>query len=109
MQHDDSKTFAVRFNIILDMLKNLLNFENYFLTCVEECLRIFQGLLQKDPTKRLTWPEILNHPFVNGHILICEDSTSMPLTRPLSANTLQVKEQQRKEHFIHKTSTNQNK
>lgn len=46
----------------------------------------------------MTWPEILDHPFVKGHILIADNNTpSMPLTRPMSANTLQVKEQQRME------------
>ncbi|KAF9418307.1 hypothetical protein HW555_004840 [Spodoptera exigua] len=29
-----------------------------------------QGLLHKDPMKRMTWPEILEHPFVFGHITI---------------------------------------
>lgn len=45
----------------------------------------------------MTWDEILNHPFVKGHITLSKNMTSMPLTRPLSANTLQVKEQQRKD------------
>lgn len=55
-------------------------------------------MLQKNPAKRLSWPEILNHPFVKDHILISNDDLSMPLTRPLSAKTMQAKEQQKKEH-----------
>lgn len=63
----------------------------------ENCISFLKGLLQKNPEKRLTWPEILNHPFVKGHILITEDTPTMPLTRTLSENTLQRKEQQRNE------------
>lgn len=67
---------------------------------------LVQGLLQKNPSERLSWPEILNHPFVEGHILICDDAPpSMALTRPMSANTLQAKEQQRKEHVMQKNSS----
>ncbi|KOB72816.1 Serine/threonine-protein kinase 36, partial [Operophtera brumata] len=29
-----------------------------------------QGLLHKDPMKRMSWPEILEHPFISGHVLI---------------------------------------
>lgn len=51
----------------------------------------------------MSWPEILDHPFVKGHVLITSNNTpSMPLTRPMSANTLQVKEQQRKDHIVQK-------
>ncbi|KAJ8942227.1 hypothetical protein NQ314_010127 [Rhamnusium bicolor] len=62
----------------------------------------FCGLLQKNPAKRMTWEEILSHPFVKGHIQISKNTTHMPLTRPLSANTLQVKEQQRKDSIKNK-------
>lgn len=60
--------------------------------------------MQKNPAKRMSWPEILVHPFVKDHVLITDNSApSMPLTRPMSANTLQVKEQQRKDHIVQKT------
>ena len=65
----------------------------------ENCISFLKGLLQKDPVKRITWEEIKNHSFVKGHILICGDSTNMPLTGPLSESTLEVKEQQRKEQL----------
>lgn len=69
----------------------------------ENCVTFLQGLLQKNPAKRMSWPQILEHPFVKGHILITSNNTpSMPLTRPMSANTLQVKEQQRKDHIVQK-------
>lgn len=73
----------------------------------ESCISFLKGLLQKDPGKRISWEQILNHEFVKGHILICDDLTNMPLTRALSENTLQAKEQQRKDlsnkHPLHKT------
>lgn len=34
------------------------------------CLSFLQGLLEKDPLKRLTWPHLLEHPFIKGSILI---------------------------------------
>ncbi|KAI4461075.1 protein kinase related [Holotrichia oblita] len=71
----------------------------------ENCISFLKGLLQKNPSERLSWPEILNHPFVEGHILICDDAPSMALTRPMSANTLQAKEQQRKEHVMQKNNS----
>ncbi|XP_022902513.2 serine/threonine-protein kinase fused [Onthophagus taurus] len=70
----------------------------------ESSISFLKGLLQKNPNDRLSWPEILNHPFVEGHILIMEDAPTMPLTRPLSAHTLQAKEQQRIERFNQKTA-----
>ncbi|KAJ8932531.1 hypothetical protein NQ318_000648 [Aromia moschata] len=52
--------------------------------------------------KRMTWEEILVHPFVKGHVLISKSTVCNPLTRPLSANTLQAKEQQRKDSVKNK-------
>ncbi|XP_018334476.1 serine/threonine-protein kinase fused [Agrilus planipennis] len=68
----------------------------------EDCISFLKGLLHKNPRNRMTWPEILKHPFVEGHILITEGTLSMPLTRPMSVNTLQVKEQQRKDRIAQK-------
>lgn len=52
----------------------------------------------------MSWPEILDHAFVKDHVLIIDNSTpSMPLTRAMSTNTLQVKEQQRNHHIVQKT------
>lgn len=70
----------------------------------EHCISFLKGLLQKNPGKRMSWQEILNHPFVKGHIIITELAPAMPLTRPMSANTLQVKEHQRNHHISQKIS-----
>lgn len=74
-----------------------------------DCISFLKGLLQKDPLKRFSWEEILNHSFIKGHILICDDFSNKPLTRAMSANTLQAKEQQRKEHIANKTHKSNDK
>lgn len=61
------------------------------------CVSFLKGLLQKDPGKRVAWPDLLKHPFVKGHVLVLDDIPSKPLTRPMSIDTLQAKEQQRKD------------
>lgn len=63
----------------------------------ENCISFLKGLLQKNPSKRITWDEILNHPFVKGHIILSNISSSMALTKPMTPNTLCLKEQQRKD------------
>ncbi|XP_041976917.1 serine/threonine-protein kinase fused isoform X2 [Aricia agestis] len=52
-----------------------------------------QGLLHKDPGKRMSWPEILVHPFVAGHIhIVAEDVQSdSPFTKPLSCSQQEAK------------------
>lgn len=69
----------------------------------EPCITFLKGLLQKDADERFDWEDILNHDFVKGHILVCDDSTNMPLTRVMSENTLQAKEKQRKDHLNNKS------
>ncbi|XP_045519753.1 serine/threonine-protein kinase fused [Pieris brassicae] len=52
-----------------------------------------QGLLHKDPVKRMTWPEILEHPFVKGHVLILPEDvqSDSPFTKPLSYSQQEAK------------------
>ncbi|KAF7992667.1 hypothetical protein HCN44_005011 [Aphidius gifuensis] len=59
------------------------------------CRNFLQGLLQKDPSKRLTWPELLDHKFVKGRILIVNGASGpTPFTTPLSASQAFEKQQQ---------------
>ncbi|XP_014480493.1 PREDICTED: serine/threonine-protein kinase fused [Dinoponera quadriceps] len=58
------------------------------------CKSFLQGLLQKDPTQRLTWPALLDHPFVKDRILIVGGAVSTPFTTPLSASQARAKQQQ---------------
>ncbi|GBP55695.1 hypothetical protein EVAR_18988_1 [Eumeta japonica] len=52
-----------------------------------------QGLLHKDSARRMSWAEILEHPFVVGHILILpEDKQSdSPFTKPLTLSQQEAK------------------
>lgn len=56
-----------------------------------------QGLLHKDPSLRLTWPEILVQPFVAGHILILQEQSTIdsPFTIPLTQSQMVAKQLQK--------------
>ncbi|XP_046556063.1 serine/threonine-protein kinase 36-like isoform X1 [Haliotis rubra] len=58
-----------------------------------------QGLLNKNPRQRLSWPELLHHPWVAEGIKVNEEDTKTdsPFTQPLSASMILKKEQQAKE------------
>uniref|UniRef100_A0A8C0VZ63 non-specific serine/threonine protein kinase n=1 Tax=Cyanistes caeruleus TaxID=156563 RepID=A0A8C0VZ63_CYACU len=57
-----------------------------------------QGLLMKDPHQRLSWPELLSHPFIAGRVTVIDDTEeygiSSPFTTKLSPELLALKEQQ---------------
>ncbi|XP_065696456.1 serine/threonine-protein kinase 36 isoform X1 [Patagioenas fasciata] len=57
-----------------------------------------QGLLTKDPCQRLSWPELLSHPFVAGLVTVIDDTEehgiSNPFTTKLSPELQVLKEQQ---------------
>ncbi|KAL2094970.1 hypothetical protein ACEWY4_009689 [Coilia grayii] len=45
------------------------------------CTNFLQGLLTKDPQRRLSWPDLLQHPFVADGVLVLKDEgSSSPLT-----------------------------
>nr|QBJ27802.1 serine/threonine-protein kinase [Locusta migratoria] len=69
-----------------------------------DCQSFLQGLLEKDPNKRLTWPQLLYHPFVKDgvHIKNKEDMTA-PLTDPLTESQEAAKEIQRMDLATHGT------
>ncbi|XP_011503208.1 PREDICTED: serine/threonine-protein kinase fused [Ceratosolen solmsi marchali] len=58
------------------------------------CKTFLQGLLQKDPSQRLTWPNLLEHSFVKGRILTVDENMPRSLTTPLSASQARAKQQQ---------------
>ncbi|XP_013146381.1 PREDICTED: serine/threonine-protein kinase fused isoform X2 [Papilio polytes] len=62
-----------------------------------EARSFLQGLLHKDPGKRMSWPEILEHPFVLGHILILPEDvqSESPFTKPLTHSQQEAKQLQR--------------
>ncbi|XP_010138564.1 PREDICTED: serine/threonine-protein kinase 36, partial [Buceros rhinoceros silvestris] len=57
-----------------------------------------QGLLMKDPHQRLSWPELLSHPFIAGRVTVIDDigehGISNPFTTKLSPELQALKEQQ---------------
>ncbi|NWU09047.1 STK36 kinase, partial [Cephalopterus ornatus] len=57
-----------------------------------------QGLLMKDPHQRLSWPELLSHPFIAGQVTVIDDTKehgiSNPFTTKLSPELQALKEQQ---------------
>ncbi|XP_026708770.1 serine/threonine-protein kinase 36 isoform X2 [Athene cunicularia] len=57
-----------------------------------------QGLLMKDPRQRLSWPELLSHPFIAGWVAVIDDTEehgiSNPFTTKLSPEMQALKEQQ---------------
>ncbi|NXP21111.1 STK36 kinase, partial [Scytalopus superciliaris] len=57
-----------------------------------------QGLLMKDPQERLSWPELLSHPFIAGRVTVIDDTEehgiSNPFTTKLSPELQAMKEQQ---------------
>ncbi|XP_063531695.1 serine/threonine-protein kinase fused isoform X2 [Cydia strobilella] len=63
----------------------------------KEARSFLQGLLHKDPMKRMTWLDILAHPFVAGHILILPEDvqSESPFTQPLSHSQQEAKRLQR--------------
>ncbi|XP_071528363.1 serine/threonine-protein kinase fused [Panulirus ornatus] len=64
----------------------------------EECSTFLHGLLEKQPGKRLTWPYLLEHPWVHeGLVFVQQSLNDTPLTKPLTVSQQQVKEQQCKE------------
>ncbi|XP_063857418.1 serine/threonine-protein kinase 36-like [Scylla paramamosain] len=64
----------------------------------KDCSTFLHGLLEKDPSKRLTWPALLEHPWVQEGVVFVEHSLNiMPLTDPLTVSQHQLKQQQCKE------------
>ncbi|XP_046478154.1 serine/threonine-protein kinase fused isoform X1 [Neodiprion pinetum] len=70
----------------------------------ENCKSFLQGLLQKDPSLRLTWPDLLNHPFVKDRILMVGRTAPTPFTTPLSASQARAKQQQLQSLAMRSTS-----
>ncbi|XP_028323009.1 serine/threonine-protein kinase 36 [Gouania willdenowi] len=58
-------------------------------TMSEVCTNFLKGLLTKDPLQRLSWPDLLHHPFVADGVTVVPDVTlPSPLTVSPSPNML---------------------
>ncbi|XP_014240497.1 CBL-interacting serine/threonine-protein kinase 5 [Cimex lectularius] len=63
-----------------------------------ECQSLLKGLLIKDPSQRLKWPQLLEHPFVKGNILIIyEKGAKTPLTAEFTSSQVKAKELQKQD------------
>ncbi|XP_076388520.1 STKc_STK36 domain-containing protein fused isoform X1 [Megachile rotundata] len=67
----------------------------------QSCKSFLQGLLQKDPLQRLTWPALLEHPFVKNRIVIVGGGGPTSFTTPLSASQAREKQLQLQNLAIH--------
>ncbi|XP_068456239.1 serine/threonine-protein kinase 36 isoform X2 [Clinocottus analis] len=64
-------------------------------TISDTCTSFLKGLLTKDPHKRLSWPDLLHHPFVADGVLVLSDTgVFSPLTVTPSPDTMALKLQQ---------------
>ncbi|KAL4608625.1 serine/threonine-protein kinase 36 isoform X1 [Arapaima gigas] len=62
------------------------------------CTSFLKGLLTKDPQKRLSWPDLLHHPFVADGVVVLPDSGSdNPLTVTPNPGLQALRLQQAKE------------
>ncbi|XP_059559143.1 serine/threonine-protein kinase 36 isoform X6 [Myotis daubentonii] len=53
---------------------------------ISPCFKNFlQGLLTKDPRQRLSWPDLLHHPFIAGHVTIITEPAGPDLGTPLTS------------------------
>ncbi|XP_049533950.1 serine/threonine-protein kinase fused [Anopheles darlingi] len=64
-----------------------------FLT--SNCVSFVQGLLERDPTQRMSWTAILMHAFVKGHIFIIGELTPFN-THPLTVSQTQMKNDEKR-------------
>nr|CAH0111353.1 unnamed protein product [Daphnia galeata] len=64
-----------------------------------DCFNLLQGLLEKDPRRRLTWPHLLEHPFLENKVLLPPEKLrpQLPLTTALTASQELAKEIQRQD------------
>ncbi|XP_059249465.1 serine/threonine-protein kinase 36 isoform X1 [Mustela nigripes] len=55
-------------------------------TAISPCFKSFlQGLLTKDPRQRLSWPDLLHHPFIAGRVTIITEPGSPDLGTPFTS------------------------
>uniref|UniRef100_A0A1B0CCX9 non-specific serine/threonine protein kinase n=1 Tax=Lutzomyia longipalpis TaxID=7200 RepID=A0A1B0CCX9_LUTLO len=78
--------------LVKSIQRNDVKWPSFLTDC---CISFLQGLLEKDPTIRSTWQDILTHEFVKDNILILsEDIPESPFTNPLTASQSKEKERQ---------------
>ncbi|XP_058388993.1 serine/threonine-protein kinase 36 isoform X2 [Diceros bicornis minor] len=75
---------------------------------ISPCFKNFlQGLLTKDPRQRLSWPDLLHHPFIAGHVTIITEPAGSDLGTPFTSRLppeLQVLKDQQAQQLAPKGS-----
>ncbi|XP_049985606.1 serine/threonine-protein kinase 36 isoform X3 [Alexandromys fortis] len=55
-------------------------------SAISSCFKNFlQGLLTKDPRQRLSWPDLLHHPFIAGRVTIITEPAGADLGTPFTS------------------------
>lgn len=55
-------------------------------SAISSCFKNFlQGLLTKDPRQRLSWPDLLHHPFIAGRVTIITEPAGADLSTPFTS------------------------
>ncbi|XP_058065310.1 serine/threonine-protein kinase fused [Anopheles bellator] len=65
------------------------------------CISFVQGLLERDPSQRMSWTNILSHSFVQGNIIIIDENyPQSPFTSTLMISQSRAKVNQ-SQHLLH--------
>ncbi|XP_054965068.1 serine/threonine-protein kinase 36 isoform X4 [Pan paniscus] len=70
------------FQLVSLILKDPVRWPSTISPCFKNFL---QGLLTKDPRQRLSWPDLLYHPFIAGHVTIITESAGPDLGTPFTS------------------------
>ncbi|KAM5228565.1 serine/threonine-protein kinase 36 isoform 1-T1 [Ctenodactylus gundi] len=71
------------FQLVSLILKDPVRWPSTISPCFKNFL---QGLLTKDPRQRLSWPDLLHHPFIAGRVTIITEPTGSDLGTPLTSH-----------------------
>ncbi|XP_049744145.1 serine/threonine-protein kinase 36 isoform X2 [Elephas maximus indicus] len=70
------------FELVSLILKDPVRWPSTLSPCFKNFL---QGLLTKDPRQRLSWPDLLHHPFIAGHVTIITEPAALDLGTPFTS------------------------
>uniref|UniRef100_G1RC98 Serine/threonine-protein kinase 36 n=1 Tax=Nomascus leucogenys TaxID=61853 RepID=G1RC98_NOMLE len=70
------------FQLVSLILKDPVRWPSTISPCFKNFL---QGLLTKDPRQRLSWPDLLYHPFIAGHVTIITEPAGLDLGTPFTS------------------------
>nr|XP_045003050.1 serine/threonine-protein kinase 36 isoform X2 [Jaculus jaculus] len=70
------------FQLVSLILKDPVRWPSTISPCFKNFL---QGLLTKDPRQRLSWPDLLYHPFIAGHVTIITEPAGSDLGTPFTS------------------------